>query len=61
MTQNKIARLLIILALVNIACLMFINHNIINNIVSPLILISMVVLIFMYFKKGKEEKNEKQA
>lgn len=61
MTQNKIARLLIILALVNVAFLTLLDHFIINNVVSPIILISMVVLIIIYFKKGREEKRQKQA
>lgn len=61
MTQNKIARLLIILALINIACLLLLDHFIINNFVTPLISIGMIVLIIMYFVKGKAEKNKNQA
>jgi len=61
MNQNKIARLLIILALINIACLLLLDHYIINNIVTPLISIGMIVLIVMYFVKGKAEKDKKKA
>lgn len=61
MNQNKIARLLIGLALINIACLLLLDHFIINNIVTPLISIGMIVLIIMYFVKGKAEKNKNKA
>jgi len=61
MNQNKIARLLIVLALINLACLLLLDHFIINNIVTPLISIGMIVLIVMYFVKGKREKNKNKA
>ena len=61
MNQNRIARLLIMLALINIACLLFLDHFIINNFVTPLISIGMVVLIIMYFVKGNKEKNQNKA
>lgn len=61
MNQNKIARLLIVLALINLACLLLLDHFIINNIVTPLISIGMIVLIVMYFVKGKKEKNKNKA
>lgn len=61
MNQNKIARLLIVLALINLSCLLLLDHFIINNIVTPLISIGMIVLIVMYFVKGKREKNKNKA
>ncbi len=61
MNQNKIARLLIFLAVINIACLLLLDHFIINNIITPLISLGMIVLIVMYFVQGKKEKNQNKA
>src|SRR5699024_8322463 len=61
MNQNQIDGLLIVLALINFACLLLFDHFIIYNIFTPLISIGMIVLIVMYFVKGKREKNKNKA
>lgn len=58
MDQKNILRMLLLFALADFICLRFFENFAVNYVISPIILIIMVVLVVLYFKKGKEQERD---